>query len=62
MAYTFVYRIGGSGTGISQADQDNNMKAIYDRMSGYGFTLQAVCGMIGCFHEESGMNPGICGR
>ena len=59
MAYNFAYRIGGSGTGISQSDQDNNMHAVYDRMSGYGFSLQAVCGMLGCFHEESGMNPGI---
>ena len=23
MAYNFIYRIGGSGTGISQSDQDN---------------------------------------
>lgn len=59
MPTQFVYRIGGTGTGISQTEQDQNIHAIYDTLTAYGFTLEAVCGAIGCFHEESGLNPGI---
>ena len=60
MAREFVYRIGGSDTGISQADQDNNILCIYDQLAGnYGWTDIAVAGACGCFHEESGFNPGI---
>ena len=59
MSTPFIYRIGGTGTAFSQSEQDNNMFAVYDNLSAYGFTLEAVCGAIGCFHEESAMNPGI---
>ena len=60
MARQFVYRIGGSGTGISQADQDNNILCIHDELAGlYGWTDKAIAGACGCFHEESGFNPGI---
>ena len=59
MPTPFIYRIGQTGTGLSQAEMDNNMRAVYDHMSGYGFSLKAICGMIGCFVEESSMNPGI---
>lgn len=61
MAYSFIYRLVdsyGQGGALSQSEVDNNMHAVYDRMAGYGFTLQAVCGMLGCFHEESNVNPG----
>lgn len=60
MARSFVYRIGGSGTGLPQTDQDNNILCIYDELAGnYGWTKEAIAGACGCFHEESGFNPGI---
>lgn len=60
MAREFVYRIGGSGTGLTQAEQDNNILCIYDQLAGnYGWTKEAIAGACGCFHEESGFNPGI---
>lgn len=60
MAREFVYQIGGSGTGLSQADVDNNILCIYDQLAGnYGWSKEAIAGACGCFYEESGMNPGI---
>ena len=60
MPRTFVYRIGGSGTALSQTDQDNNIHCIYDELKGnYGWSDEAIAGACGCFHEESGFNPGI---
>lgn len=55
----FVYKIGGSGTGISEADQRQNVSAIQAVLTGYGWNLTAIAGAIGCFVEESGLNPGI---
>lgn len=59
MPTNFIYRIGGSNTPFSQAEQDNNILAIHDRLSGYGWSLSAIAGACGCFHEESAFNPGI---
>lgn len=60
MARQFIYRIGGSGTGLTQAEQDNNILCIMDVLNGYyGWSLEAIAGACGCFHEESGFNPGI---
>ena len=60
MPRTFVYKIGGSGTALSQTDQDNNIHCIYDELKGnYGWSDEAIAGACGCFHEESGFNPGI---
>ena len=60
MPRSFVYQIGGSGTTLSQADQDNNILCIMDELEGrYGWTKEAIAGACGCFHEESGFNPGI---
>lgn len=60
MPRTFVYRIGGSGTGLTQAEQDNNILCIMDELEGrYGWSKLAIAGACGCFHEESMFNPGI---
>lgn len=55
----WVTRIGGTGTGLTQAEQDNNILCIYGALSQYGWTREAIAGACGCFHEESGFNPGI---
>lgn len=59
MAHTFVYRIGGTGTTLTLPEVNNNIECIYEELSGYGWTKEAVCGAIGCFYEESSLNPGI---
>lgn len=57
---TWVCRIGGSGTGLTQAEKDNNIMCIYGELKGnYGWSDEAIAGACGCFHEESGFNPGI---
>lgn len=58
--HRFVYRIGGTGTSLTQAERENNILAIWDVLGGkYGWTAQAVAGACGCFLYESGYNPGI---
>ena len=60
MARSFVYRIGGGGTTLTQAEKDNNILCIMDNLEGlYGWSKEAIAGACGCFHEESGYNPGI---
>ena len=60
MPRQFIYHIGGSGTPMTQAEQDNNIMCIYDELSGnYGWSDKAIAGACGCFHEESLFNPGV---
>lgn len=57
---SWVYRIGGSGTGLTQEEKDNNIMCIYGELkANYGWSDEAIAGACGCFHEESGFNPGI---
>lgn len=55
----FIVKIGGTGTSLSQAESDNNAIAVAERMRTYGFSDVAIAGMLGCFQEESTINPGI---
>lgn len=55
----FVYKIGGTGTTLTQSEQEQNVSAIQAVLTGYGWTVNAIAGALGCFQEESGMNPGI---
>lgn len=55
----WIYRIGGTGTTLTQAEQDNNILCIFAKMRGYGFSDKAIAGMCGCFQQESSYNPGI---
>ena len=60
MARSFVYRIGGSGTALTQAEVDNNILCVMDELEGrHGWSKIAIAGACGCFYEESMMNPGI---
>lgn len=44
---------------LSQSEMENNAKIFYNRMTSYGFTLQAISAMLGNIQAESGINPGI---
>ena len=61
MPRQFDYLIGGTlDVSLTQAQQDNNILCIMDELEGrYGWTKQAIAGACGCFHEESGFNPGV---
>lgn len=43
---------------LTQAQRENNAKIIYKFFAYYGATLQAICGMLGNWQWESGLNPG----
>lgn len=55
----WVCKIGGTGTWLTQEEQDNNILCIYGALSQYGWTPEAIAGACGCFQQESVYNPGI---
>lgn len=44
---------------ITQAQMESNARLFYEKMSGYGFSLNAISAMLGNMETESGINPGI---
>ena len=59
MALQWYYRLGGTGSGLTQAQQDNNIKCVYGCLNSYGWSKEAIAGACGCMLAESGYNPGI---
>lgn len=43
---------------LTQAEMENNANIFYNVMSGYGFSLNAIAGMLGNIQAESRVNPG----
>jgi len=43
---------------LSEADRQHNARVIWGYFQGKGWTLEAVSGMLGNIHYESGINPG----
>lgn len=54
---SFYYRIGVQA-GLTQTERENNANEIYNYFSYYGATLDCICGMLGNWQWESGLNPG----
>lgn len=45
---------------LSEGEMQNNAQMVYSIMSGtHGWTLEAICGMLGNMEKESTINPGI---
>ena len=44
---------------LSQSEMENNAKMFCAKMTSLGFTLNAICGMLGNIQTESNINPGI---
>ena len=44
---------------LSESEMKNNAEMFYDRMRGYGFSLNAIAGILGNVQYESSINPGI---
>lgn len=44
---------------LSQSEMENNATLFYEKMSSYGFSLNAIAGMLGNIQTESSVNPGI---
>lgn len=49
----------GGNNYLSQSEMENNAQMFYARMTAYGFSLNAIAGMLGNIQSESGINPGI---
>lgn len=47
-----------SSNSLDRAKQELNVKYIYNYLSSKGWTLNAVCGMLGNMQSESAINPG----
>lgn len=43
--------------GLTQAEQEYNARLIWSALFAYGFTLNAICGILGNMSQESGLNP-----
>ena len=65
--YTDLYRIGAAtrlvwiskNEYLTEEEMQNNAYVFYSIMWSYGFTLNAVAGMLGNFQRESTINPGV---
>lgn len=44
---------------LNQSEMENNAEMFYSRMISYGFSLNAIAGMLGNIQHESTINPGI---
>lgn len=44
---------------LSQREMENNAKMFCSKMTSLGFTMNAICGMLGNIQSESNINPGI---
>ncbi len=44
---------------LSEAETKNNAEIVYSVLLGKGWTVNAICGMLGNMQSESGVNPGI---
>lgn len=54
----FVYLVTNKLRKLTDAQYYNNAHAFKDQMSGYGWTLNAICGALGNIDHESQINPG----
>lgn len=43
--------------GLTRSEMDNNAEIIYGLLSSDGWTLEAICGVLGNMERESGVNP-----
>lgn len=44
---------------LNQAEMDNNATIVYSRLYNSGWSLNAICGLLGNFWKESTINPGV---
>lgn len=44
---------------LAQAEMDNNAFLVYRKLAALGWTVNAICGLLGNFQQESTINPGI---
>ena len=44
---------------LSESEMKNNAEIVYSYMLSKGWTINAICGMLGNMQSESGINPGI---
>lgn len=61
-SYSWVYRVSDQASQVllTQAEQENNATIIYSILTYEGWSLSAICGMLGSATRESTLNPGAC--
>lgn len=58
--YALAYATGGSVNvgSLTEGRKEANARYIYDYLHGYGWTKEAICGLLGNIQQESQLNPG----
>lgn len=54
----WIYHVSNKKGSMTQAEIDNNAYMIRDQLLSYGWTIEAICGMLGNARAESYLNPG----
>ena len=44
---------------LTQSEMENNAIEFFNKMSSLGWSINAICGMLGNIQTESNINPGI---
>lgn len=56
----WIYKEGTISTiTMSQAERENNAREFYNFFGSLGFTIEAICGMLGNIEHESWLNPAM---
>ena len=53
----WIYHIGVE-IALTQSEQINNAKEVYNFFAQYGYTLESICAILGNMDAESTINPG----
>lgn len=53
----WVYHISNKASSMTQNEMEANATEIYNQLTGYGWTLNAICGVLGNMEIESYLNP-----
>lgn len=54
---SWVYHISNRAGSMTQAEMEQNVDEIYAQLYGYGWTINAICGLLGNIQVESLINP-----
>lgn len=53
----WIYKVTNKAGQMSQSDMENNALEVYGQLDSYGWTLNAICGVLGNMTKESYINP-----
>lgn len=53
----WIYHESNNANSMTRDEMENNARELYSQLSGYGWTLNAIAGVLGNFQYESYINP-----